>query len=187
MARHAPKSKKKVHGSDTAPKSPGPLGASKPAPVSDPKKGGKPKRKRGGPRFVPTPDQQTLVAVAKAAQYTDEQIAGLINFPHGISPKTLVKHFGEQLEHGGSLLNLKVAANLYRIATKQPPANATGPEDRGVVTAAIFVSKARMGWRDGSGGVSVTPPPGSTGSASITPDGQTVVFSLKLGDTPVAE
>ena len=59
----------------------------------------------------------------------------------GIDPKTLRKHYREELDSGHVKANAKVAENLYRKATG---------EGREAVTAAIFWLKARAGWRETS-------------------------------------
>ena len=65
----------------------------------------------------------------------EAEIAGII----GIDPKTLRKHYREELDHGHTKANAKVAENLYR--------KATGDSREGV-TAAIFWLKCRAGWKE---------------------------------------
>jgi hypothetical protein len=55
-----------------------------------------------------------------------------------ISPKTLRKHYREELDTGATKANVKVAESLYRKATGD------GPQS---VTAAIFWLKTRAGWK----------------------------------------
>jgi hypothetical protein len=57
----------------------------------------------------------------------------------GIAPKTLRKHFRDELDTGHIQATARVAGNLYRFATS------SGGE---VVTAAIFWLKVRAGWRE---------------------------------------
>ena len=57
----------------------------------------------------------------------------------GIDPKTLRKHYREELDFGHTKANAKVAENLYRIALG---------EGREAVTAAIFWLKTRAKWRE---------------------------------------
>jgi predicted transcriptional regulator len=59
----------------------------------------------------------------------------------GITPDTLRKHYGEELDSGDIKANAKVAENLYRKATG---------EGRESVVAAIFWLKTRAGWRETS-------------------------------------
>jgi hypothetical protein len=62
-------------------------------------------------------------------------IAGVI----GIDPKTLRKHYRNELDHGHVKANMRVAENLYRKATGG---------GREAVIAAIFWLKTRAGWRE---------------------------------------
>src|SRR3954454_24564648 len=55
----------------------------------------------------------------------------------GIAPKTLRKHFRDELDRGTVEANVKVAQSLFQMAT-------TGKN----VAAAIFWMKARAGWRE---------------------------------------
>jgi len=59
----------------------------------------------------------------------------------GIDPKTLRKHYRDELDTGQVKANAKVAENLYRKATG---------EGREAVTAAIFWLKTRAGWKETS-------------------------------------
>lgn len=65
----------------------------------------------------------------------ETEIGGVI----GIDAKTLRKHYREELDHGHTKANARVAENLYRKATG---------EGREAVTAAIFWLKTRAGWRE---------------------------------------
>src|SRR5689334_25016908 len=57
----------------------------------------------------------------------------------GVAPKTLRKHFRDELDTGHIKASAKVAGNLYRIATGS---------GREAVTAAIFWLKVKAGWRE---------------------------------------
>ena len=57
----------------------------------------------------------------------------------GIDPKTLRKHYRDELDNGHVKANIKVAENLFRKATG---------EGREAVVAAIFWLKTRAGWRE---------------------------------------
>jgi len=59
----------------------------------------------------------------------------------GIDPKTLRKHYRDELDQGQVKANAKVAENLYRKATG---------EGREAVTAAIFWLKTRARWKETS-------------------------------------
>ena len=67
----------------------------------------------------------------------ESDIAGVI----GVDPKTLRKHYRDELKHGHVKANAKVAENLYRKATG---------EGREAVIAAIFWLKTRAGWKETS-------------------------------------
>ncbi len=58
-----------------------------------------------------------------------------------VDPKTLRKHYRDELDDGHVKANAKVAENLYRKATG---------EGREAVTAAIFWLKTRAGWKETS-------------------------------------
>ncbi len=59
----------------------------------------------------------------------------------GGDPKTLRKHYRDELDTGHVKANAKVAENLYRKATG---------EGREAVVAAIFWLKTRAGWKETS-------------------------------------
>ena len=88
-------------------------------------------------RRAHSPDPLSRRQVEALAGYgiPETQIAGMI----GIDPKTLRKHYRDQLDHGHTKANAKVAENLYR--------KATGDSREGV-TAAIFWLKCRAGWKE---------------------------------------
>jgi hypothetical protein len=67
----------------------------------------------------------------------EADIAGVI----GIDPKTLRKHYPQELRYGHVKANAKVAENLYRRATG---------EGREAVIAAIFWLKCRAAWKETS-------------------------------------
>ena len=90
----------------------------------------------GGHRFEPTGEQRNLVTMAAAVGLPHEEIAELLR----VSRNTLEKHFDEELSLGTLQANLRVGNNLFKIATADPPL-------AGTVTAAIWWTKVRMGWR----------------------------------------
>jgi DNA-binding XRE family transcriptional regulator len=75
--------------------------------------------------------------LAAMAGFSQERAAALI----GISETTLRAHLHDDWQRGADRASLKVVQNLYRMAT------ATNA-DRTAVTAAIFWTKTRLGWRD---------------------------------------
>lgn len=109
----------------------------------------------------PTPQTRTLAMLAVAVGYTQEQIARTLK----ISEPTLRKHYAVELAEGAEQANLKVAGNLFRIATQTV-------DNKAALTAAIFWMKTRMKWRDN------TP---ITADAEIDADGP-VRVRLKIGD-----
>lgn len=88
----------------------------------------------------------------------------------GCDPKTLRKHYRDELDRGGIKANSKVAENLFKIATGK---------GREAVTAAIFWLKVRAGWSEFS--PSAQPrPPGKKEQAQQ--DAETAAAGTGLGD-----
>lgn len=85
--------------------------------------------------FVATQDQRDLAETLSGYGVPQEDIARLLR----ISMQTLHKHFRDELDLGMAKANAFVAQNLFRQATKDDPS---------AVRAAIFWTKARMGWRE---------------------------------------
>ncbi len=89
------------------------------------------------------PAHQPLPALRRQAEamagygVPETDIARII----GIDPKTLRKHYRDELETGHVKANAKVAENLYRRTTG---------EGREAVTAAIFWLKTRARWKETS-------------------------------------
>jgi hypothetical protein len=85
------------------------------------------------------PDAVTRRQVEALAGYgvPEVDIAGVI----GIDPKTLRRHYRDELKHGHVKANAKVAESLFRKATSD------GSQS---VTAAIFWLKTRAGWKETS-------------------------------------
>ena len=89
------------------------------------------------PRHEPDPQQRRQVESLAGYGIPEIDIAGLI----GIDPKTLRKHYRQELDHGHTKANAKVAENLFRKAIG---------EGRESVTAAIFWLKTRARWKETS-------------------------------------
>jgi hypothetical protein len=89
----------------------------------------------GRPSFEPSQAQRQTVEAMAGCGVPEADIALVI----GIAPKTLRKHFRQELDTGHIRASAKVAGNLYRIATGS---------GREAVTAAIFWLKVRAGWRE---------------------------------------
>lgn len=87
---------------------------------------------RGQPKFKPTDEDRKMVAQMAAVGIMQESIARVI----GIDPKTLRKHFREELDTSAAKANAKVGGTLYNKAIN------------GDTSAAIWWSKARMGWKE---------------------------------------
>lgn len=66
---------------------------------------------------------------------TRPQIAQIL----GISDRTLVKYYEEDLAYGDKVINAAIVNNLARQALK---------DDFRAMPAAMFWAKTRMGWRD---------------------------------------
>ena len=87
---------------------------------------------RGRPEFVPTNEQRATVKSMVSVGIQQDKIAKVI----GISKPTLEKHFEHEIETAAADANHTVAMSLYDQATQ------------GNVTAAIWWTKARMGWSE---------------------------------------
>lgn len=97
----------------------------------------------GRKAFEPTHEQRQLVEQLVAFGLRQDEICSLIiHCGRAISKPTLAKHFRHELNQGSLKANVKVAANLYRIATSS---------EKGAVTAAIFWLKTRGGWKEVKG------------------------------------
>ena len=70
----------------------------------------------------------------------------------GIDPKTMRLHYREELDTGHTKANAKVAESLFLQATGAPAVTQGGAvvrsEQARVPAAAIWWSKARMGWKE---------------------------------------
>ena len=94
------------------------------------------------------PDDSQRRQVEALAGYgiPEAEIAGVV----GIDPKTLRKHYRNELDHGHTKANARVAENLYRKATG---------DGREAVIAAIFWLKTRAQWKETSVQEFAGPPP----------------------------
>ena len=86
------------------------------------------------PAYKPTPESRAKVN-AMAYGTPEHAIARVLK----IDPKTLRKHFRDELDTAHIVANSAVGQSLYKKATGD------GPQS---VTAAIFWAKTRMGWRE---------------------------------------
>jgi hypothetical protein len=95
--------------------------------------------KRGPKPFEPTAREKQIVMMASGVGMPHSDIARLI----GISEGSLRTHFRTGLDQGAVQANLKVGGSLFRLATADPPLPTSA-------TAAIWWTKARMGWKETS-------------------------------------
>jgi hypothetical protein len=95
---------------------------------------------RGRPAYQPTEKDRRIAEALAGWAIPQDRIARVI----GIDPKTLRKHFPDELEAGSAKLEAQLAQNLLRIAQGN---------NRQALIATIFALKARFGW------VEASPPP----------------------------
>src|SRR3954452_22469158 len=86
------------------------------------------------PRFVPTAEHRRMVRSWPPYGISQDEIAACIGLR---SPKTLRRHFREELDRAAPEANARVAQTLYQMATSGKNA-----------LASMFWLKARAGWRD---------------------------------------
>ena len=124
------------------------------------------------PMFEPTVEQRRTVRTMAGFGVPQDDIATYV----GVDPKTLRKHFREELDRGSIEATAKVAQSLFNMATAG-----------GNVAAAIFWMKARAGWREkntleiaGKDGAPAGPP--GLIVTFVRPDdpGETIVSSLLI-------
>ncbi|MEX0406774.1 hypothetical protein ABGN05_13975 [Aquibium sp. LZ166] len=87
------------------------------------------------PRHQPDPQQCRQVEALAGYGTPEHEIAAMI----GIDPKTLRRHYRQELDLGHTKANARVAENLFRKATG---------DGRESVTAAIFWLKTRARWKE---------------------------------------
>jgi hypothetical protein len=93
----------------------------------------------GMPAFEPAQEQRTLVESLVAYGIPYLEICRLVINPRTkrpINTETLMKHFRDELDVGATKANAKVAESLYTQALA------------GNMTAAIWWTKTRMGWKE---------------------------------------
>jgi hypothetical protein len=109
------------------------------------------------PAFVPTPEQRSTVETMTAYGARQDDIAAIL----GIDPKTLRKHFAEQIALGTVKANAKVAESLFKKAVgfHYKAQRAFMHKGKAVVVdyteyqppdtvSAIFWLKTRAGWSE---------------------------------------
>lgn len=87
----------------------------------------------GRPTYEPTEKDRRWVEMTAACGIIETDIAQVI----GIDPKTLRKHFREELDTAAIKANAKVAGALFTAAT-----------DGRNMSATIFWCKTRLGWQE---------------------------------------
>jgi hypothetical protein len=95
--------------------------------------------KNGRKPFEPTDAQRKTVKLMAAVGVPQDDIAKHLD----ISPGTLREHFHDELKSGKLSADIAVAGNLYKAATGST-------DSKTMVAAAIWWTKARMGWKDTS-------------------------------------
>lgn len=88
-----------------------------------------------GSRLIPTDTERKQVQAMAGYGMPHEHIAAL--FRDGIDAETLKKHFKKELLTGKAKAGMKIGQTLFHRAT-----------EGGDTTAAIWWSKAQMGWKD---------------------------------------
>jgi hypothetical protein len=88
------------------------------------------------PPHQPDPISRRMVDAMAAVGTPEVEIAKVLK----ISPKTLRKHYRDELDTGATKALCKVAQSLFKKAVGD------GPQS---VTAAIFIMKTRGGWKQG--------------------------------------
>ena len=89
----------------------------------------------GRPAHLPSPSERRQVEAMAGYGVPEADIALVL----GIDPKTLRKHYRDELDTGHIVANAKVAESLFRKATG---------DHRQSVTAAIFWLKTRARWKE---------------------------------------
>lgn len=107
---------------------------------------------RGRPAYQPSDKDRRIAEALAGWAIPQERIARVI----GVDPKTLRKHFGDELDVGSARLEAQLAQNLLRIAQGH---------DRQALIATIFALKARFGWVEASAPPR-EPPPGKKEAAA---------------------
>lgn len=87
----------------------------------------------GRPAYEPSDRDRRVVVMMAGWAIPNERIAKVI----GIDPKTLRKHFRDELDVGYAKLEAQLAQNLLRIAQGH---------DRQALIATMFALKSRFGW-----------------------------------------
>ena len=110
------------------------------------------KRGRGRPKFVPTQDQRTQVKIMKALGLREDEICKTITNPRTgkpVAPMTLARAFAPELASGAIELHTLVGNFiLCAILGKKPALGDAIKSEQVRMTAAIFYTKTKMGWKE---------------------------------------
>jgi hypothetical protein len=96
----------------------------------------------GRKQHAPTPQTRAEVSALHSFGITHDEIACYI----GIDPKTLRKHYRQELDTAQTKANATVAKFLYNAASGRLLVDGATHSD--CVRAAMFWAKTRMGWRE---------------------------------------
>lgn len=108
------------------------------------------------PEFEPTDEMRERVKALSGYGMPQLDIARLVKNPRtekGISLKTLLAHFRDELDDGMAIANAAVAQAAHAQAAGRPAEydknkNLLRAEVKPVPTMTIYWTKARMGWRE---------------------------------------
>lgn len=96
----------------------------------------------GQPPHAPTEEGRQMVEAMSRVGIPQETIAQVI----GIDPKTLRKHYRDELDHAEAKANAEVARFLFTAASGA--AIKDGATHADAIRAAIFWLKTRAGWKE---------------------------------------
>ena len=142
-----------------------------------PKPRPRPKRRKPAPRtrtrigrppHVPDEMSRNLVMLAMLNDFTQEQTATLA----GIERTTLIKYYGQELQHGKMNMLARVSGNVAKIALQNQDMACA-------LKAGIFILKSKGKWNDRAGEL----------GASLEMDGPAgpLRWTLKLGERSLVE
>ena len=98
---------------------------------------------RARPAHEPSDRDRAIIRIMAAGGIRQADIAAVFGF----SEKTLRAHYRRELDLGATLANARVAQSLFRAATSWLDEGPDAKPTPAAVAAAIFWTKARMGWR----------------------------------------
>lgn len=101
---------------------------------------------RARPAHEPSDRDRAIIRIMAAGGIRQADIAAVFGF----SEKTLRAHYRRELDFGATLANARVAQSLFRAATSWLDEGPDAKPTSAAVAAAIFWTKARMGWRQAS-------------------------------------